>query len=76
MYDKNRARFESQLAIAHRALFNAGEAAEALNEQGALDDLIQLLGEVTRIADDSASGRKRRPSRHLKLDPVGLAVRN
>lgn len=75
MYTTTRAQYEAALARAHRAVWSAGEAAEALGERGALSDLLQLLGELTRISDDSASGRRRRHGVLGSPNPAQLTVR-
>lgn len=61
-YDTARARYEAQLAVAHRALFRAQEAADEMNDSGAALDLDGILGEISRLADDSLRTvmRKRR----------------
>lgn len=56
MYTTDRARLESALARAHRALFDASTAAEALNEFGTEEDLRQIMQEVTRLSEASLKG--------------------
>lgn len=58
-YGTNRARIESELAKAHRALYYAQEAAEREGDVGLEEDLRQLLVEVTRIAERSLRGPAR-----------------
>lgn len=56
-YSTARAKLESELARAHRALYYAEAAAEDLNEPGTAEDLKQLQREVVRIAEGSLRGR-------------------
>jgi hypothetical protein len=58
-YNANRARYESSLARAHRALYYAQEAAEELRDPGAADDCAQILREISRLADASLKGKAR-----------------
>lgn len=58
-YSLARAKYESELARAHRALWNAKEQAINLNDQGAVNECEALLLSVTQLAQDSLSGRKR-----------------
>lgn len=59
-YDTQRAKLESELARAHRALYYAEEAAEALSDFGMQEDLKMLLKEVTRLGEASLRGKARR----------------
>lgn len=59
-YSADRARMEAQLAVAHRALYRAMQAAEDAGDEGASEDLAQLLREVSRVADLSLRGKPRR----------------
>lgn len=61
MYDTSRATYEAELARAHRALSKARDAADRMNCDGEWLDVTQILVEVTRLAEDSASGRRRKP---------------
>jgi len=56
-YSINRAAYEAALAAAHRALWRAGIAAEQLGDEGAAQDVDQLLKEVTRLAEASLKGK-------------------
>lgn len=58
-YSTDRARYESELARAHRAIFNARNTALDMNDISAEQDLDQLLREVTRLAQDSLRPHKR-----------------
>jgi hypothetical protein len=60
---ENRARYEEHLSRAHRAIWAAQKAAERLGDEGAEQDLSQLLREVSRLATASLSGKARRLSR-------------
>lgn len=51
--NSTRARYEFALAAAHRQLFNASQRADELHDEGAGDDLAQLLREVSRLAEAS-----------------------
>lgn len=64
-YDTDRARMETQLAVAHRALYRAQRAAENMQDEGAAHDLEQMIWGVTAIAEASLD-RKRRPKGVLK----------
>jgi hypothetical protein len=64
-YTSDRARFESELAKAHRALTYARDAAERLQSSGDVEDLVQIRNEVTRLAEGSLRG-KARPVRQIK----------
>lgn len=59
-YSQSRATMESRLATAHRALHAAATAAAELGDEHAEDDILQILKEVTRVAEDSLKGRARR----------------
>ena len=58
-YSPHRAQFESALASSHRALYRALAAAEALNSPGDVEDISEILREITRITDASLSDRRR-----------------
>lgn len=58
-YSKSRATFEAQLAVAHRALYRASEAAEGMRDDGAEEDCLQLLREVARVAEQSLKSNPR-----------------
>lgn len=64
-YGTDRARMETQLAVAHRALYRAQQAAENMQDEGAAHDLQQLLWGVTAIAEASL-GNARRPNGVIK----------
>jgi len=59
-YDSNRARIEHCLARAHRALFDAKNAAELAGDSTLYLDLQMLEVEVTRLAEASLRGKARR----------------
>lgn len=59
-YNASRARMESQLASAHRALFRAMEAAREDGDLGAELDLEQIMREVGRVAERSLKGKARK----------------
>lgn len=63
---QQRSRYEERLSRAHRALYWAAEAAEAMGDPGAQEDCIGLQGEVSRLMDDSLR-MKRRPRRQQQL---------
>ena len=58
-YSQNRAIYEHQLAIAHRALWRASEAAEEMGDGGAEHDCQQLLKELGRVAEHSLKSNPR-----------------
>lgn len=59
-YDLHRATYEAALAAAHRALNRAIGAAEAMGDDGAQNDLEYLQAHITKMGDDSISGRRTR----------------
>lgn len=63
---QQRSAYESRIAAASRILYNASEIAETLGDEGAADDCLQIRTELSRMLDDSVSGRKRR-RRQLEL---------
>lgn len=67
MYSKDRAIYESCIARAHRALWQAEQAAERMRDEGAVSDLRMLQVEVTRLQNASLSGKVRVPKGQLKL---------
>jgi hypothetical protein len=68
---QTRARYETQLAHAHRNLYFAMARAEDMGDAHAAEDVASLLLEVTRLAQASLSGH---PLRHREAsDPL---VRN
>jgi hypothetical protein len=67
-YSPSRAKMEAQLAVAHRALARARDAAEAAGDAGAEEDIHGIMGEVTRVAEKSLTGKPRRSSRHVQLE--------
>lgn len=58
-YSQNRAIYEHQLALAHRALWRAQEAAVEMGDHGGEQDCAQLLVEVNRVAEKSLKGSPR-----------------
>lgn len=64
---RNRARYESCLARAHRALNDAYMALDSLTDPGAEEDTLALRGEVARLLEDSVNGKKRQ-QRQQQLD--------
>ncbi len=69
--NEDKARLETQIARAHRAIWMATQSADALSYDGLSEDLRQLLVELTRLQTDLLkTGRPRRmavgpPQRHL-----------
>lgn len=62
-YSLSRARYEAELARAHRALSRAEQEAENMGSPGAAWDVHMLAVEVVRLANDSLSDKKRAFSR-------------
>lgn len=56
-YGLHRARIEQNLAVAHRAVFRAREAAEQDGDVGLEEDLYGIERELTRLAERSLKGR-------------------
>lgn len=63
-----RSKYEAQLSVASRALRAAAERAEEIGDEGAMDDVLQLRTEVSRLMEDSVNGRKRRRRQLTMLD--------
>lgn len=59
-YTPQRAIYETQLARAHRALYKAAAAADALNDLGAEEDCHGIMAEVLRLSEDSLRGKPRK----------------
>ncbi len=62
-YSQNRARMESSLARAHRAIVDAKHAADAAGDPGAYLDLQQIEVEITRVAEGSLNRTRKRQLR-------------
>jgi len=58
-YGIQRARMETHLASAHKALWRAHAAAEAMGSEGDEHDIFQLLEEVRRLSEASLRDRLR-----------------
>jgi hypothetical protein len=58
-FTTDRARFESALGRAHRALWQAADAANAFGSLGDWEDCLDLAREVLRIAEGSLKGKVR-----------------
>lgn len=69
-YSRERAVYESQLAVAHRALWRASEAASEMRDEGAEHDVVQVIKEVTRLAQASLKGKIKTPMRGQPHLPV------
>lgn len=63
-----RSRYESRLALVHRALWGAQEEAKALGDDGAAEDLSELSKYVAVMMEDSLKDRKRRRHQLSLLD--------
>lgn len=63
-----RSRYESRLAVAHRALYGAQQEALALSDDGAVEDLSELTRYVAVMMEDSLKDRKRRRRQLSLLD--------
>lgn len=70
-YSTARAAYEAALSRAHVAIVRAETLAEDLNSPGAAYDCHLIALEITRLADDSLSG-KRRPLHkgQIKIDDL------
>lgn len=55
-----RSRYETQLAKAHQSLYWAYVAADDLGDEGAADDCMRMLNEISRLATASLAPRSRR----------------
>lgn len=55
-----RAKYETALARAHRAMYHAEAAAEEMGSPGATWDCHLIALELTRLANDSLSGKARK----------------
>jgi hypothetical protein len=53
----DRAKYETRLASAHRALFYATAQAEQMGDDGAAEDLRQIAREIQRLAEASLKGK-------------------
>jgi hypothetical protein len=71
--NSTRARYEFALAAAHRQLFNASQRADEMHDEGAGDDLAQLLREVSRLADASLRDKPLR-KRGIAGDAVRIPI--
>jgi hypothetical protein len=58
-YSQERARLEAAVARAHRAVVDARNAADEMQDQGAELDLRQIEQELVRIAEQSLKGARR-----------------
>lgn len=67
---KARSRFEAQLAIAHRAMHRAEEAADDLGDPGAAYDCYAIGSELRRLMEDSIAGHRHRSWRAQTLPDV------
>lgn len=65
---EKRSLYEQQLARASKYLIYASNAAEAIGDEGAVDDCLQIRTEISRLLEDSVSGRKRRRRQLHLLD--------
>lgn len=61
-----RSRYESRLAVAHRALYGAQQAAVELGDDGAVEDLSELSRHLAVMLEDSLKDHKR-PRRQLSV---------
>lgn len=60
-YSSERARIESALARAHRALWQVRESAEVIHDEGLEHDADLLMREVQRLSEASLRGKLRKP---------------
>lgn len=68
VYSADRARYEQNLAAAHRAVFFARNKAVDLGDEGAEHDLDAILRELTRLAQASLAPRSpRRRAAHPRV---------
>lgn len=62
----NLSRYESALARAHKACWDAQMIADELADDGAVEDLVAIQRHLYVMVEDSLKGKKRR-RRHLQL---------
>jgi hypothetical protein len=58
-YSRERALMESKIAVAHRAVVAAKNAADEMGDDGAYLDLQQIEVELCRVAEGSLRGKGR-----------------
>lgn len=58
-YGTTRARYEATLAAAHRAMWQCGNLADQMNDEGAMNDCQGILAEIHRLAEASLKGNLR-----------------
>lgn len=68
MYTTQRARYEATLARAHRAVWIAVQAAAELGDDGAEQDLTEIMKHLSSMANDSLKGKVKVMKGQLKLD--------
>lgn len=61
-----RSTYEQALSVAHRALWRASQRAEEHGDEGAVEDLAQVMQAVSVLMSDSLKN-KRRPRRQLAI---------
>lgn len=61
----DRARYETALGQAHRAIYNAHSWADSMNDEGAREDLYQMMTLLQSMLEDSLRSRKRTTVRPL-----------
>lgn len=63
-----RAIYEQALGAAHKSVWRAMNAADALGNEGACEDLRGILYCLGTLTSESLDGRKRNPRRQMSLD--------
>lgn len=63
-----RSKYEAKLASAHRMLYWASVAASEMGDEGAEEDILALMRELSRLTEDSLRGKRQTARRQLALD--------
>lgn len=61
-----RSNYEQALSVAHRALWRASQHAEEHGDEGAVEDLVEMMQFVSVLMNDSLKN-KRRPRHQLPV---------
>lgn len=60
-----KARIETNIAVAHRRLWESAQAADQAGDHGLSEDLHQICGELARLQNDLLRGKQ------LRTRPIG-----